>query len=500
MIHPGEGVTTVDSAVVTPAAAVLRTISRTVLAVTVLAGVATFWFAIRMLQLGLDDPSATAATIPFLIGMVILALAGAAVLGERPRATIGWLLLATGAAGTLSRFVLAAAVLAHESASPAAGALGWMTNWIWIPAQALALVLVLRFPDGSLPSRRWRPVELGMWTWGAVAVLVTALVPGDLGAEQLAPLQNPIGVAAAGAFLSSALSVLFTMAPVLVVVAVAAPIARWRVAPEEQRRQLVTVMIALLVLAVAAPIALAADSGAVLEGVAWLLLPAAIAHAVLRRRLWDLDLRRRLDRLRLVREEERARLQRDLHDSLGPLLGSISMRLEAARNLVARGAEPAKVEELLAKVHADTDGANVEIRRILAELGPSALADADLCTALTDLADRYPNGPQISLRLPQAPLAIEPQAEIAAFRVIGEALRNTVRHARASHCRITVETHGDELAVEVRDDGIGLDDAPAGVGRSAMADRVAALGGTLVLTETPGGGLTVRAVLPGAIA
>jgi signal transduction histidine kinase len=483
----------------TVASPVLRTTALVGAVVTALAGVGAFWLAVRLPTLGAHDPQGTAAAAPFMVGMVVLSAAGCALVRQQPRATIGWLLLATGCSGALSRLVLATAVLSYEEGHVSAAALGWLTNWSWVPAQALAAQLILRFPDGTLPGRRWRPIEVTLWVWAAATTVVTAVLPGELGAEQLAPQQNPLGLAGAREVLDGVLSILFAVAPALVVAAVAAPATRWRRATTEQRHQLAMVMAALLLVAVSAPLALATDAGEVLEGLAWLVLPAAIALAVLRRRLWDLDLRRRFDRLRLVREEERARLQRDLHDSVGPLLGSISMRLEAARNLLANDADAHLVDTVLESVDADTQAATVEIRRLLDELGPSALADADLVVAVGQLVDGYENGPRMTLVVPSEAPALDPAAEIAAYRIVGEALRNVVRHAGARHCTISLDITGRDLTVEVTDDGVGLAGAPAGVGRRGMADRVAALGGTLHLVDPPGGGLTVRAHLPAVV-
>jgi signal transduction histidine kinase len=258
------------------------------------------------------------------------------------------------------------------------------------------------------------------------------------------------------------------------------------------------VVLALLLIAAAAPLALVTDTGEVVEGLAWLLLPGALAFAVLRRRLWDLDLRRRFDRLRLVREEERSRLQRDLHDSLGPLLGSIAMRVEAAHNLVASGADRADVEPVLQAVAADTESASIEIRRILQELGPSALAERDLTSALQEMVERHPGAPRVTLVLPHVLPRLDPASEIAAYRIVSEALLNVVRHADAEHCRVTVTVVGRDLVLEVRDDGSGLAGATAGVGRRAMADRAAAVGGTLQVADSADGGVVVSAVLPEA--
>ena len=463
---------------------------------TALSGVAVFWLAVRLPALGAEDPLGSAATVPFVLGMTVLAATGAVVVRTRPRSAVGWLLLGTGLSGVLARLSLALAVLASARDHVLAAAMGWVTNWSWLPAQALAMLLILRFPDGTLPSPRWRWVQRSVLVWSAAALLVSAVVPGPLGAEQLAPRTNPVGLSVLAPVLETALSVLFVVQPVLLLLVVAAPVIRWRRAPSDQRRQLTAIAIALIVLALAAPLALATGAGEVLEGLAWLAVPLALAYAVTRLGLFDVDLRRRLDRLRAVREEERARLQRDLHDSLGPLLGSISMRVEAARNLVAAQASPSDLDQVLAAVEDDAESAVVEVRRFIDELRPTALADADLLAALRELVDDYADSElRVELHVPDHLPELTAEAEIALYRVAGEALRNVSRHARASRCRISLRAVGPDVVLDVVDDGVGLRGRRPGVGRTSMADRVTALGGTFELAEPASGGVHVSARL-----
>lgn len=473
----------------------LRTTAVVAATATAVAGVAVFVLAIRLPTLLSLDPSRSVAVVPFVLGMVILSGTGALVVRERPGSVIGWLMVGAGLAGVMGRLALALAVLADDGHALAAG-LGWVTNWAWVPAPTLALLLLLRLPDGRLPGRRWRVVQTAVLVWGACALVVTATVPGPLGAEQLAPRTNPVGVAGAAGFLDGALSVLFVVQPVILLAAVAGPIVRWRRTDAQGRRQLRVVAGALLVLAVVSPLALAFEAGEVAEGLAWLLVPASIAYAVVRHGLWDLDLRRRLDRLRSVREAERARLQRDLHDSLGPMLGSIAMRVEAARNLVAAESSAADIDQVLASIGGDAERAVVEVRRFIDELGPSALADADLATALQDLVERYQEaGLAVTLVRPSELPVLDPAAEIAVYRVAGEALRNVLRHADARRCRVSLRVEGADVVLDVVDDGVGLRGQPEGVGRRAMAQRVADLGGVFSLFEPDEGGVHVSARL-----
>jgi signal transduction histidine kinase len=87
--------------------------------------------------------------------------------------------------------------------------------------------------------------------------------------------------------------------------------------------------------------------------------------------------------------------------------------------------------------------------------------------------------------------------EVAAYRVVGEAVTNAVRHARATRCDVALRASDGELHVEVRDDGVGVPEtAVAGVGLVSLRERVAELGGRAEVACPPSGGTTVRAWLP----
>ena len=462
-------------------------------AVTWTSAVVTFVLLATLPMADEERPTARLAAAAFVLGMSWLAAAGAVLVRHRDHIAMGWLLLGTGLAGVLGRLVLGLALAGGD----ASGLLGWTTNWAWVPAQALALLLLLRFPTGRRPGPRWRWVESVVVAWGALTVVATALVPGPLGAEALAPAENPIGVEALAPVLDGALGTLFGILPALVVVAVAGPVVRWRTATASERRQLRAVALAAALLAVAAPMAVVSGAGALLEGVAYVVLPAAIGYAVLRHRLWGIDVARRLDRLRAVREEERRRLQRELHDSIGPVLGSVTMRAETARNLLA-GGETDRLDEVLASIGVATEDALVEVRRLIDELEPSALAEQELVPAVQQLLDGYAgHGVQLVLRADPLP-RLDPEVATVAYRVIGEAVRNVVRHSGARVATVSLHLVDDVLRLEVRDDGHGLRGHPAGVGRRGMEERVRAVGGSFSLDEDTRG-VVVRAQLPEAV-
>ncbi|HZS88250.1 MAG TPA: histidine kinase [Chloroflexota bacterium] len=226
-----------------------------------------------------------------------------------------------------------------------------------------------------------------------------------------------------------------------------------------------------------------------LEDLARQLAPAA--HAV---RL-SADLQRSRERVVTAREEERRRLRRDLHDGLGPALGSLILQLDTARALLTR--DPAAGDALLVDLKGQVQAALDDIRRLVYALRPPTLDDLGLVSALREQVARcHQPGLAITLHAP-APLPALPAAiEGALYRIAQEALTNVVRHAGASTCVVSLDvTH--EARLEVRDDGRGL---PAhwrtGVGMAAMRERAAELGGTCLIEPGVGGGTRVVVRLP----
>lgn len=227
-----------------------------------------------------------------------------------------------------------------------------------------------------------------------------------------------------------------------------------------------------------------------LEDLAWQV--GAAAYAV---RLTG-EVQRSRERLVTAREEERRRLRRDLHDGVGPSLAGITLKLDAARNLLTR--DPDAVDALLGELKTQTQAAIADVRRAVYDLRPPALDELGLVPALRAHAARLEGeGLHIIIdtqnTLPGLPAAVE----VAAYRITLEALTNVVRHASARTCRVRLTLSGDCLVVELTDDGRGIPaDVRAGVGLTAMRERTAELGGTLQIGSTPDEGCRVTASLP----
>jgi signal transduction histidine kinase len=138
-----------------------------------------------------------------------------------------------------------------------------------------------------------------------------------------------------------------------------------------------------------------------------------------------------------------------------------------------------------------------DVRRLVHDLRPPALDDLGLGGALRQLAGQLARGgPAISVsdeRLEALPAAVE----VAAYRIVAEALTNTVRHASAARAEVRLCAEDGVLRLEVADDGTGLgEDVPAGVGLRSMRERALELGGRVEVACPPSGGTVVTAVLP----
>jgi signal transduction histidine kinase len=227
-------------------------------------------------------------------------------------------------------------------------------------------------------------------------------------------------------------------------------------------------------------------------------VPIALALAVIRDRLFQIDLlARSRGRIVAAREEERRRLRRDLHDGLGPTLAAVGLKVDLARERVA--SDPAAVAPLLDEIRVDIRSVISDVRRLARELRPPTLDSLGLAGAIQQQASVLSggSGPVIRVEVDE-PLPVLPAAvEVVAYRIAIEAMTNAVRHAEAHSCTIRLAVDRDGLVVEVIDDGLGIDPAaPAGVGLHSIDERAAEVGGEVDLHARPGGGTIVRARLP----
>jgi two-component system NarL family sensor kinase len=222
--------------------------------------------------------------------------------------------------------------------------------------------------------------------------------------------------------------------------------------------------------------------------------PVAVAlHAV----LLSQELQRSRERLVAAREEERRRLRRDLHDGLGPILTAVTLKADAARSVLASA--PDRADGLLTELRGDAKQAIGDLRRIIYDLRPAPLDELGLLGALGEQVDRFGRqGLSVTLQAPPALPVLPAAVEVAAYRIVTEALANVARHAQASHASVTVSV-ADGFCLDVQDDGTAstarVNGWRPGMGLQSMAERVAEVGGTLQAGPTPSGG-RVQASLP----
>jgi signal transduction histidine kinase len=378
----------------------------------------------------------------------------------------------------------------------------WVANWVWsLGAAPLLGIGLLLYPDGHLPGRRWWPAAVIGLTGMATLTAAVALKPGRL--DDYPEFSNPVGVGRRD-FWEVVGSFGFPLLILGAALGVAALVVKFRRAPAggDVRGQIGGFLLAGAVIVVVATLPETDDLTATLFGVAAVTaLPVTVGAAVVRHHLLDQradveGLNRRVkdlstSRRHIVneREEERVRLRRDLHDGLGPSLAAIGLGL---RQLEQRAGGGDGVRELADEVQRAVS----EVRRICGGLRPAALNELGLAGALTESIEPLQRfGPRITLRVADLP-QLAPAVEVAAFRIVMEAVTNAVRHADAQHVQVSI-AYDDGVDVEVTDDGQGLaEDRVPGVGLRGMFDRADEVGGRLTVTSGVPVGTAVHAWLP----
>ena len=200
--------------------------------------------------------------------------------------------------------------------------------------------------------------------------------------------------------------------------------------------------------------------------------------------------------------EERQRLARELHDSVTQALFSMT--------LFARAAEIAFNQEQLdssgtlgrsiTQLRTLTQGALAEMRALIFELRPGALAEEGLVAALQRQAAALTarEGLPIVVEGPDARLPLSPDTEEHLYRLALEALHNILKHAAAQRAWVTITAADGRVTLEIGDDGRGFDPTlprPGHLGLTTMAERAARVGGQLTIDSAPGQGARTRVSL-----
>jgi signal transduction histidine kinase len=202
----------------------------------------------------------------------------------------------------------------------------------------------------------------------------------------------------------------------------------------------------------------------------------------------------KISRQRLVtaQDEERRRLERDLHDGAQQRLVTISLALRMARELADPEADRA-VAERLDRTSQELSRALDELREFARGIHPAILTERGLEPALQSVAERSTVPAMVEATLDAR---LPPAVEATAYFVVSEAMANVGKYAKATAVTILAWIENDELTVEVADDGIGGADPSRGSGLRGLADRVAAVDGTLEVESPPGQGTRLRVRIP----
>ncbi|HVK23087.1 MAG TPA: sensor histidine kinase [Actinokineospora sp.] len=194
-------------------------------------------------------------------------------------------------------------------------------------------------------------------------------------------------------------------------------------------------------------------------------------------------------------EAERRRIERDLHDGAQQRLVAVAMGLGRAKGKL--DADPELARALINEAHADAKLAVAELRDLARGIYPAVLGDRGLDAALSSLAAKCPVPVEVTVDVePRPPAAVESTA----YFIVGETLTNIAKHAQAESATVRVwrETRsmGDEVVVEITDNGVGGADVRPGGGLSGLADRAATIDGVMTVVSPLGGPTVIRADLP----
>ncbi len=205
------------------------------------------------------------------------------------------------------------------------------------------------------------------------------------------------------------------------------------------------------------------------------------------------QLRTSRQRLVTAQDEERRKLERNLHDGAQQQLVALTVKVGLLERLVER--DPAQARSIAGQLQGDATEALEELRDLARGIYPPLLADQGLIAAL-----------QSQARKSAVPVTVEGdgigryarEAEAAVYFSCLEALQNVAKYASASRATVSLSDGDGALRFEVTDDGVGFDTASSsyGTGLQGIADRLAALDGSMEVRSAPGGGTTLAGSLP----
>jgi signal transduction histidine kinase len=232
-----------------------------------------------------------------------------------------------------------------------------------------------------------------------------------------------------------------------------------------------------------------------------------LAHALERMRqslVQDELLGRLLKKVIGAQEDERKRIARELHDETSQQLTALGMQIDLIGRAVPTAPEVAstRLQEAKALVGRMID----DLHRVIYDLRPSMLDDLGLLPAIRWYAERrlVSGGITVQFEFPDAPIDLSGEARTAVYRVVQEALSNVERHAHAETVLVACDVTGNQLTVEIEDDGLGFDpeemkqprESGQGLGLLGMRERLSLIGGSCRIESQPGQGTRILVQVP----
>ena len=201
------------------------------------------------------------------------------------------------------------------------------------------------------------------------------------------------------------------------------------------------------------------------------------------------EVRRSRERIVTAGDSRRRQLERDLHDGAQQRLVAVSMELARAK----RATDPHEIECLVVQASTELSDAIDELRELARGVYPPSLRERGLAGSITALAERSTLPVEVDLGSCNG---LPAHVELAAYFICAEAVTNATKYAEASSVRICIDGNEREMRMEIVDDGIGGAQPGPDGGLLGVADRAAALGGTLSIDSPEGKGTTIRVILP----
>jgi signal transduction histidine kinase len=208
-----------------------------------------------------------------------------------------------------------------------------------------------------------------------------------------------------------------------------------------------------------------------------------------------------------AQENERKRISGELHDELGQSLTLLKLNLRSVKRKLRE--DQASIREECDNILQYINGVIENVRRLATDLSPCILEDIGLTGALRQLINNcvVGNDLAVTVDIMEIDRLVSPKAAIHLYRILQEALNNTIKHSGANAVSIVIRSDGTRVSFLFEDDGVGFDanniNSDKGLGLASMKERVHMLGGSLELSSSSGNGTRIAFAMPveaGAIA